>query len=241
MTRSRSREVALLSATLLSACAHVEPIVALPAPSPADQVLSLVQSRRPDRFRMVHQVAAHFQDQTHVLVGYLLGRRNGDFRVSASAAMGPRVFDVVKVGGRVEARAYLPQIQGKLDPRHVARAIELVYFVDCPPGSTLVARDGPVDRYRCAVSSPEGDVDELEMSVDSRTLSPVAKVFLKGGTPEVTVRYGDVRRFGDVWLAAKVHLGHRTGPALDIALVEYHAPADFGDDAFVLPKEEESR
>jgi hypothetical protein len=220
---------------LLAACAHTAPSISFPPSSPPDQVLTLMAARRPYRFKMVHQVAAHFQGQTHVMVGYLLGKKDGDFRVSASAAMGPRLFDVVKVGGRVDARTHLKQIEGRLDPKYVARAIELAYFADCPAGAPLVSEDGPLDRYRCPVAPQDSDVDLMEETIDSRTLSPASKVFSRGGQTQVTIRYDDVRPHGEIWLASKIHQELVAGPSIDIALVEYHAPADFGEEALVLP------
>jgi hypothetical protein len=216
-------------------CAHVETAVELPAPTPADQVLAQIAARQPEQFKMVHQVAAHFQGQTHVMVGYFLARKNGDFRVSASAPIGPRLFDVVRREGRVDARAWLDQLKGKVEPKHVGRSIELVYFVTCPPGSPLVDQLGFVARFRCPIDPQDDDLDALELSIDTRTLTPTEKTFTKAGQTVVTVHYSELRRFEDAWLPAKVHLEHTTGPALDIALIEYHPRADFSDDALVLP------
>ena len=223
----------------IAGCVHVTPELELPGALPADQVLSQVAANQPDQFKMVHQVAAHFLGQTHVMVGYFLARRDGAFRVSASAALGPRLFDVVRLNGYVDARTYLAQLNGKLEPKLVARSIELIYFVTCPPGSPIVSQEGFVARFHCAVTPQDGDLDGLDVSIDTRTLVPTRKVFSRGGHPLATVGYGEARRYGDIWLPSKVHLEHETGPSLDIALIEYHPRADFSDQALVLPPQEQ--
>ena len=64
----------------------------------AEAALALLRANEPESFKMVHQVAARYQDQTYLMNGYLLGRKDGSFRVSAAAALSWSVAEWIKNG-----------------------------------------------------------------------------------------------------------------------------------------------
>src|SRR5687767_3570209 len=74
-------------------------------------------------FRMVHQVAAEHAGETHVMLGRMLGRPDGSFRVSATSAMGPRLFDVARVAGQWQTKTHFAPLAERLDARLIGRDI----------------------------------------------------------------------------------------------------------------------
>lgn len=217
-----------LAAALLTGCPRLAP-AALARPSPRAstpaEALTLWRASRPERFKMVHEVAASHGDQAHVMTGYMLGRKDGSFRVSATAAIGPRVFDVAKVRGEWQAKIHLAQVAEQVDPRQVGEAIDRVYFVECTEGGEAVG-----DRYvyRCPLSG-DAAFDALEMELDAGYLAPVVKRFLKNGQVELTITYREFQPGGPEWMAGRIELRHRKDYRLDIVLVEYVREFAFED------------
>ena len=198
----------------------------------AEEALSLARARRPERFKMVHQVAATYQGQTFVMAGYLLGRADGSFRVSASAPVGPRLFDVGRLDGQWVTAVHLKQISERLDPRNMATSINRIYFVDCAGGGE---RRGDQFVYRCPVEGDD-EADALEVTLDGRTLAPVSKHFTYHGEPHVDVTYLEPDAFGTEWRARKISMRHYGGLKLDVALVEYQPGFAFDDSLLAVGK-----
>jgi hypothetical protein len=218
-----------LSLAALALCACPRPPVRPVAPpvqaTTAEEALRLSASRRPARFKMVHQVAAQYAGQTFVMTGYLLGRADGSFRVSASAPIGPRLFDVGRLDGRWQAKVHLKEISEKLDPKNMATAISRIYFSTCKDGGAPL---GDQFIYRCALEGDD-EADALEMTLDARTLSPVTKRFTLKGKQTVDIDYREYEAFGPEWQARKVSMGHYGGMRLNVALVEYQPGFAFDD------------
>ncbi|MGQ0505783.1 MAG: hypothetical protein ACT4TC_10730 [Myxococcaceae bacterium] len=213
------RVAALLLVCLLLACKHVKPAVPLPPIQDANAI-----PPRPERFKMVHQVAANYQGQSGVMQGYLLGRKDGSFRVSATAVVGPRLFDAVKRAGTIETRVHLKQISERMDVRHIVEAIDRIYFLDCPVGP---AED---DAFvsRCPVKSGD-DVDELEETVSARYLTPVLKRYFFKGALRSTVTFQEFQEYGERWVAKKVKLQGTDGYTIEISLENYVPEFAFDD------------
>ncbi|MCI0673304.1 MAG: hypothetical protein L0Y64_22870 [Myxococcaceae bacterium] len=191
-----------------------------PAPLTADTaqaLLAQLQSAAPASFRLVHQVLARYQGHSHVMTGYLLGRKSGDFRVSAAAAIGPRLFDVARVNGRWSAQVHLRQLAERLDPKHLGRAVESIYFTD----ST-----GPLEPHeghwvsRSALPGDE-DFDTVEVWRDGHTLATVRKRFFAQGRSVLDIHYGKLERVQGHWLARHVRVVDARGFELELAVTDY--------------------
>jgi hypothetical protein len=226
--------LALFAALLAPlACAHVPAAVSSLPPvqaSNAPEAQALIAQLRPSRFKMVHQVAARYQEQSGVMQGYLLGRSDGSFRVSATAAIGPRLFDAVKLNGQLSHKVHLKQISEKLDVLHIARAIDRIYFLGCPD---VGEQREDLFVARCKVTSGE-DVDEVEVTTSARYLEPVSKRYFLRGAPRLTVTYQDFALFGARHGAKRVQLSGNDGYAIDIALEDYVPQFPFDDALFKL-------
>ena len=173
-----------------------------------------------DRFKMVHQVAVSHDGKEFVLTGYMLGRADGSFRVTAAVMMGPRVFDVARVNGEWKAKIQYAPLAEKLDPRHLGRAIARVYFTRCPG-----------EEQRCAVQDDD-ELDRLEVDRDAQG-RVTRKQFFKGEVPALTIAYEDFQPEPDGWQAGLITLTHGESN-LRIALDEYVPGFEF-DDALLTP------
>ena len=219
--------VLLCAAVALFGCPRSTKTPAVPsmqAETP-EEALRLATSRRPERFKMVHQVGAAYNGQTFVMSGYLLGRTDGSFRVSASAPVGPRLFDVGRLNGQWQSNVHLKQISERLDPKNMATAINRIYFAECRDGGE---RKADQFVYHCALDGDD-EADALEMTIDGRTLGIVSKHFTLKGQPRVDVVYAEPDVFGQEWQARKIHMSHYGGLRLDVALVEYQPGFAFED------------
>ena len=218
--------VVLTLLLMLASCRHAPAAPTADAAATPEDALAQWHARQPERFKMVHQVSAKWgSDGGGVVTGYMLGKKDGSFRVGAAISMGPRVFDVARVGGQYSSEVHIDEAKGKLDPLHVAHAIEWTYFSMCDGGGE---RKGERFVYRCAVSG--GEPDTLEVDLDPKRLCVTEKRFLKGGELVLKVTYDELEPFGAEWLARRVHLQGREGYSIDIALVQYD-PAFAFDDA----------
>jgi hypothetical protein len=183
----------------------------------AEEALALLRTSEPESFKMVHQVAARYQDQTYLMTGYLLGRKDGAFRVSAAAAVGPRLFDVAKVDGKWEAQIHLPPLAERLDPKHVGRDVERIYFLGA---SGPLRRDSGYWVSRSAVAAQE-DLDAIEVWRDVKTLAVVRKRFFKEGRVVVEIEYQKLERVEAHWIARRVRLVSSYGYSLELEVTEY--------------------
>ncbi len=210
------------------ACAHAPPAESSLPPVQArtpEEAQALISKLRPSRFKMVHQVAASYQGQSGVMQGYLIGRADGAFRVSATAAIGPRLFDAVKRDGEFSFKVHLPQISERLDVRHIARAIDRVYFLGCPD---LGSAQGDAFVARCKVTSGD-DVDEVEVTTSARYLETVTKRYFLQGVLRLTVTYEEFARFGPRYVAKRVKLAGSDGYTIEIVLEDYVPEFPFDD------------
>jgi len=189
----------------------------LESASSAEAALALLRAREPESFKMVHQVAARYQNQTYLMTGYFLGRKDGAFRVSAAAAVGPRLFDVAKVDGKWEAQVHLPLLAERLDPRHVGRDVERIYFLDA---SGPLQRDNGYWVSRSPVPSQE-DLDAIEVWRDGKTLAVLRKLFFKNGRMVVEIAYEKLARVEAHWIARHVRLLSSYGYSLELEVTDY--------------------
>jgi len=192
----------------------------------AEAALALLRTNEPESFKMVHQVAARYQDQTYLMSGYLLGRKDGSFRVSAAAAVGPRIFDVAKVDGKWEAKVHLRPVAERLDPKHVGLAVERIYFLDA---SGPLKRDGEYWVARSAVPSDQ-ELDAIEVWRDGQTLAVVRKRFFKESRVVVDITYDKLERREAHWIARHVRLVSGDGYSLELEVSEYDPRFPVPDD-----------
>lgn len=214
--------------TILFASACVAQATKPSGPAPVwspDSVWEEVEVRRPRQFRMVHQVAVRFQGGTRVIIGHLLAEGSGDFHLIASAPLGPRLFELAKAGDEVRAKTSVEELQGQVDPKNVASAIDLIYFAQCPKGTGLQVKNEIL--YRCRPATKLHDLDEAEVKVNPNQLTVIGKEFRNHGKTLVTIDYRDFVRHGDQIVARKIHFKHALGLSLDIALLQYESPYKF--------------
>lgn len=183
----------------------------------AEAALAQLRANEPQSFKMMHQVAARYQTQTYLMAGYLLGRKDGSFRVSATAAVGPRIFDVARVNGKWEAKVHLSQVAERLDPRQVGLAVERIYFLDA---SGPLTWDGEYWVSRSAVPS-DPELDAIEVWRDGQTLAVVRKRCLKHSRVLVDIAYDKLERREAHWIARHVRLVSGDGSSLELEVTEY--------------------
>ena len=192
----------------------------------AEAALVLLQAKEPEGFKMVHQVAARYHDQTWLMTGYLLGRKDGSFRVSAAAAVGPRLFDVAKVDGKWEAQVHLAPLAERLDPKHVGLSVERIYFLGA---SGPLQRHGEYWLSRSAIASDE-ELDAIEVWRDGETLAILRKRFLKNGKLIYDIKYEQLEQVESHWLARRVRLVSSYGFSLDLEVTDYNPRFPIPDD-----------
>ena len=177
-----------------------------------------VENTGPDdgRFKMLHQVSVTYGGSQYLLQGYVLGKPNGDFRVSAAAMMGPRIFDVARIGGEWKSKIHFAQLKDKLDPKYLGHAIDRVYFVECPDkaASCPVVGDEEFDSVTIE-RNPAGEV--------------VSKHFLTKGTSALEILYTEYGEFSGVHQAGKITVTH-VQYQLIIALESYQPHPGFADE-----------
>lgn len=192
----------------------------------AEAALALLQAKEPESFKMVHQVAARYQDQTWLMTGYLLGRKDGSFRVSAAAAVGPRLFDVAKVDGKWEAQVHLAPLAERLDPKNVGLSVERIYFLGA---SGPLQRHGEYWLSRSAISLDE-ELDAIEVWRDGETLAILRKRFFRNGKVIYDIKYERLEQVESHWLARGVRLASSYGFSLDLEVTDYNPRFPIPDD-----------
>ncbi len=221
-SRWRRASLGLLLATCVG-CASTPAVAPRPSLPPlasvaeADAALTALRAQEPESFKMVHQVVARYEGKSYVMTGYMLGRKEGSFRVSAAAGMGPRLFDVARVGGQWEAQVHLRQLAEKLDPKHMGRSVERIYFTDA--SGPLELREGHwVSRAELA---GEEDADAVEVWRDGNSLAVARKRFFLKGSPVLDIDYLQPEPVGGHWLARKVRLKDARGYELELSVTDY--------------------
>jgi hypothetical protein len=189
----------------------------LGSPAEAQATLAILQAREPETYKMVHQVVARYQGQDYLMTGYLLGRKDGSFRVSASAVVGPRLFDVAKLKGRWSAQVHLSQLAQQLDPRHVGQAVERIYFISA---EQPLYPDNGYWASRSRLSGEE-DIDTVVQWRDPKTLATVRKEFFNAGKSVLQIHYDRLELVQGHWLARHVRLEDARGFTLELNVADY--------------------
>ncbi len=227
MNRWRLR--ALLA--ILCGCAHqtdgvppTRPVSMSVAAAEAEKVK--LASHAPASFKMLHQVVAKYQGQNYLMSGYFLARKDGSFRVSAAAAVGPKLFDVAKVDGRWEAQVYLKDFALRFDPTNLGRAVERIYFLRAT--GPLTAESGSwVSRSNIPA---DDDVDAVEEWRDDGTLALRRKRYFRDGKLVVQVDYDHLELVQGTWVARSVHLADSRGFSLELSVAMYKPGFPVPDD-----------
>lgn len=192
----------------------------------AEAALVLLRANEPESFKMFHQVAARYQNQTWLMTGYLLGRKDGSFRVSAAAAVGPRLFDIAKVEGKWEAQIHLAPLAQRLDPKHLGLAVERIYFLE---SSSRLQRHQGYWVSRSAILSDD-EIDTIEVWRSEQTLAVLRKRFIKDGNAIYDIEYEQLEKVESHWLARRVRLLSSYGFSLELQVTDYNpgfpVPAD---------------
>ncbi len=192
----------------------------------AEAARAALVSKEPGSFKMLHQVVATYQVQKYLMSGYFLARKDGSFRVSATAALGPKLFDVAKLDGRWEARVYLKDFAERFDPTNLGRSVERIYFL--PATGPLAAESGSwVSRSSIA---GEGDIDAVEEWREDGTLALRRKRYYRAGKQVVQVDYGKLELVQGSWLARTVHLTDSRGFSLELSVTGYEPGFPVPDD-----------
>jgi hypothetical protein len=200
------------------------------------QALAIRDAHRPEHYKMVHQVVARYEGNTYAMTGYMLGRRDGSFRVSAFADIGPPLFDVAKVDGVFTSQVHFAPLAARLDPVHIARAIDRIFIAECgvdgsdpaaPPASSPFV-------FQCPLTGDD-EADSLRMEVDRQTLAVVQKVFSRGGRETLHVSYEEAKPFGAEWMPTRIHLKAMHGYSLDLAVTAYEPGFSFEDARLRVP------
>ena len=202
-------------AALACAPTPVKPSTGPSAEAAAAQLARFVASE-PETFKMTHQVLARFQGQTFPMSGYLLGRRDGSFRVSASAPVGPKLFDVAKISGRWESKIYLPEAAGRLDPLEVGHSVERTYFQDAQ-GPLQFEEGAWVTRQ----SLSGEDVDAIEVWRTADDLAVFRKRFFRKERPVLEITYDKREAIRGQNIARHVMLTDARGFSLEFAVTDY--------------------
>lgn len=208
-----SRRWPLVSVLALVGCASAP---ASPSAEAASARLVQLLASEPETFKMTHQVLARFQGQAYPMNGYLLGRRDGSFRVSAMLAIGPKVFDVARISGRWESRIYLAEVAARLDPLEVGHAVDRIYFQEAH-GPLLFEQGNWVTRQ----ALPGVDVDALEVWRTADDLAIFRKRFLRQGRPVLEITYDRRETLHGQNVARRVLLTDVRGLSLEFAVTDY--------------------
>ena len=204
-------------AVAAAACATAPPRpVAAPSSEAAAARLAQLVASEPESFKMVHQVIGRFQGRTYPMNGFLLGRRDGSFRVSSTVAVGPKLFDVARISGRWESRIYLQEAAARLDPMEVGRAVERVYFRDAQ-GQLQFEQDAWVTRE----SISGEDVDAIEVWRTADDLAVFRKRFFRKDRPVLEITYDRREVVAGQAIARHVLLTDSRGFSLEFAVTDY--------------------
>lgn len=211
------RWLGLISLLPVGGCANAP---AVPSASPSAQAasarLAQLVASEPETFKMTHQVVARFQGQAYPMSGYLLGRRDGSFRVSAMLAVGPKLFDVARLSGRWESRIYVSEVAARLDPLEVGRAVQRIYFQEAN-GPLQFEQGNWVTRQ----SLPGEDVDALEVWRTVDDLAVFRKRFLRQGRPVLEITYDAREILRGQNIARRVLLTDVRGFSLEFSVTDY--------------------
>ncbi len=214
----RAGHASMLCALVTAASCATTPGAPTPPPSAeaASLRLKLLEAAEPETFKMLHQVVARFQGRSFPMTGYLLGRRDGSFRVSANAPVGPKLFDVARLAGRWESRIYLPDVAARVDPLEIGRSVERIYFVE-GRGPLKFSEGAWVSRQSLA----EEDVDAVEVWHDADDLAVFRKRFFRKDRMVLEIVYDQRQVMQGQLIARRVVLTDARGFSLELAVTDY--------------------
>jgi hypothetical protein len=236
---SRHLRGQLLGVFLLHFCACSTPAADAPPMHSAPRSVQSAEAERkslnsstPASFKMLHQVVAKYQGQSYLMSGYMLGRKDGSFRVSASAPIGPKLFDVAKVGGRWESHVYLKPLAERLDATNVGRSVERIYFLSA---KGPLKADSGLWVSRSTIHGEE-EIDAVEDWLDAETLALRRRRFFKSGTQVVQVDYDKLELVQGTWLARSVTLTDGRGFSLELNVTDYQPGFPAPDSVLTIPE-----
>ena len=214
----RAHHTSMLCALVAAAgCATTSNV---PTPPPSAEAASLklkrLEAAEPETFKMLHQVVARFQGRSFPMTGYLLGRRDGSFRVSATTPVGPKLFDVARLSGHWESRIYLPDVASRVDPLEIGRSVERIYFVD-GRGPLKFSEGAWVSRR----TLDEEDVDAVEVWHDVDNLAVFRKRFFRKDRMVLEIVYDQRQVMQGQLIARRVVLTDARGFSLELAVTDY--------------------
>jgi hypothetical protein len=196
-------------------------------PEVTDRLDRLLASE-PSTFKMLHEVVARYQGRSFAMSGYLLGRADGSFRVSASIPMGPKIFEVAKVSAELETKTYVAEA-ARVDPVEIGRSVERVYFTDAQ-GAPEFANGAWVFRR----TLDEGDVDGLEVWRRPQDLSVMKKRFFRRGELMLEITYDRQEQMRGQVVARHVLATDSRGFTLELVVTGYEPGIAIPDDLLRL-------
>jgi hypothetical protein len=207
----------LMCAGTLAGCANPRPTPSVaPSAQAASRDLARLVASEPETFKMIHQVVARFQGRSYPMNGYLLGRRDGSFRVSTTFALGPKLFVVAKVSGRWESRIHVDELAGRVDPLEIGRSVERIYFRWA---------SGPLELEEGAWVARESirgeDVDAVEVWRTLEDLAVFRKRFLRKGQAVLEIVYDKRELIRGQRVARQVQYTDARGFSLELQLTDY--------------------
>lgn len=222
------RQYQLALALLVSAaCVH------RPALRPAPDTLAHAEAgraalleRAPRTFRYVHQVVARYGPTSFVMTGYLVARASGNFLVSGMAPFGPKLFEVSKVSGRWQAKAYAAELAERMDVTNVGRAVERIYLVRA---NGPLSWDGAAWTARDAISS-DPEVDAVETFRAPATLAITRQRYFHAGRAVLDIHYQKLEQISGEWIARYVRLEDARGFSLELSVSDYKPDIEVGTD-----------
>jgi len=214
----RARHAAMLCTLVAAAgCATASsPPGPPPSAEAASRELRRLAAAEPETFRMLHQVVARYQGRSFPMTGYLLGRRDGSFRVSANLPVGPKLFDIAKLSGHWESKIYLADVASRVDPLEIGRSVERIYFIE--GGGPLELSGGDWVSRR---SLAEDDVDAVEVWHRADDLAVFRKRFFRKGQMVLEILYDQRQIIHGQLIARRVVLTDARGFSLELAVTDY--------------------
>lgn len=192
----------------------------VPTPPPSAEAASLklqrLEAAEPETFKMLHQVVARFQGRSFPMTGYLLGRRDGSFRVSANLPVGPKLFDIARLAGHWESKIYLPDAASRVDPLEIGRSVERIYFIE---GRGPLAFSGGAWVSRQPLN--EEDVDAVEVWHNTDDLAVFRKRFFRKDQMVLEIVYDQRQVMQGQLIARRVVLTDVRGFSLELAVTDY--------------------
>jgi hypothetical protein len=167
---------------------------------------------RPRALKLTHAVEARLGGERRTVEGHLVMARDRGFYVQARIPQGPALFELQQLSGTpLSSRTFVDDLEDPRLPALLARDIERVYLLDCPPGSPA-GRQADVIVVTCPLASGSppiagdpGPDDHLTLVLDLAA-ELREKRFFRRGAPSARVAYGDYAVHDGVRLADRIDL-----------------------------------